>query len=257
MFYFAAFLSVKNNRHTSYFSTEFSLAKKFSSEEISLLATAPKVIDIPAAGIYSTDLPKRLRDPHQPIFALHGYLQSWKYFHAQRQQVRRQFTFTATVVQQAYQCIENAVTKSKNNATTVIGVHVRRGDIVQDSGFREYGHTVASDSYLLHVVGNLTVIYEPALVLVVSNDMPYCQRLLAGRENIQFMEGNSPAVDMALLSLMDHLVLTVGTFGWWGGYLSDAGDIYYYRNWPRKGTRLDAEYSNDDYFPANWKSFGD
>ena len=72
-----------------------------------------------------------------------------------------------------------------------------------------------------------------------------------------FAEGGGWGLDMVRLSLMDHLMLTLGTFGWWGRYLSDARDIYHYSNWPRKGTSLHAEISRVDFYPDHWKSFGD
>lgn len=67
--------------------------------------------------------------------------------------------------------------------------------------------------------------------LVVSNDIAYCMQ-----GTIVFVEHHSAEVDLATISLMDLVILTVGTFGWWGAYLSDAKGIYYFKDFPINGS---------------------
>ncbi|XP_052280959.1 galactoside alpha-(1,2)-fucosyltransferase 1-like [Dreissena polymorpha] len=42
---------------------------------------------------------------------------------------------------------------------------------------------------------------------------------------VAFLEGNSDAVDMAVLSLCDHTIVSTGTFGWWAAWLAGGTTI--------------------------------
>ena len=205
--------------------------------------------------------------------ALGGYLQSWKYFDQYRSDIRALLTFSRNVYMQAYRKIKTRISghynRSSSNSTnhaeglkfnlpTLVGIHVRRGDIT-DPGQHEHGHQVASEAYLLRVPLRLQAEHRDILFLVVSNDMEYCRKLYEGLDNYVFMtpmnDREPAAVDMAVLSLMDHLVLTVGSFGWWSAYLSDARDVYYFKDWPREGSTMKNGSRAADYFLPHWKPF--
>jgi len=69
-----------------------------------------------------------------------------------------------------------------------------------------------------------------------------------------FCEGKREEVDLALLSLADHSIITVGTFSWWAGWLA-GGNVIYYGKFPRKDSRLShAAFSTHlkDYYPQDW-----
>jgi galactoside 2-L-fucosyltransferase 1/2 len=58
---------------------------------------------------------------------------------------------------------------------------------------------------------------------------------------------------MAMLASCDHTISTVGSFGWWIGWLS-GGDVTYFK-WPAKeGSPLRKQYGKDfsDYFYPGW-----
>ena len=66
-----------------------------------------------------------------------------------------------------------------------------------------------------------------------------------------FSERHGTEEDLAILSLCNHTIMTVGTFGWWAGYLS-GGITIYYRNFPPKGSELEPDFSREDHFPPGW-----
>ena len=68
---------------------------------------------------------------------------------------------------------------------------------------------------------------------------------------VVFSEDRSAAEDLAILSSCNHTIMTVGTFGWWGGYLA-GGLTVYYRNFPAKGFELYQHFSREDHFPPGW-----
>ncbi|VDK75016.1 unnamed protein product [Gongylonema pulchrum] len=57
--------------------------------------------------------------------------------------------------------------------------------------------------------------------------------------------------DMATLSRCNHTIMTTGTFSWWAAYLT-AGDVVYYKDWPRPNSELDKQMFKQDYFLKNW-----
>ena len=71
------------------------------------------------------------------------------------------------------------------------------------------------------------------------------------RAIVVFSEGRRAEQDLAILSSCNHSIISVGTYGWWAGYLA-RGITVYYRNYPRKGAELMPLFSRDDYFPPEW-----
>jgi len=68
---------------------------------------------------------------------------------------------------------------------------------------------------------------------------------------VAFSENHNAAEDLAILSSCDHTIMSVGTFGWWAGYLA-GGIVVYYRNFPRKDGNLMPHFSREDFFPPEW-----
>merc|ERR1711975_143163 len=76
-------------------------------------------------------------------------------------------------------------------------------------------------------------------------------------DNIFFASGTDPYTDLAIMTSMDALVLSAGSFSWWSGYLSQAADedrliiaphLLYQPSCPVSKT-----YHVDDYYPSNWE----
>ncbi|XP_014667527.1 PREDICTED: uncharacterized protein LOC106809082 [Priapulus caudatus] len=69
--------------------------------------------------------------------------------------------------------------------------------------------------------------------------------------DVVFVGTDDPLVDMCALSDCDHVIMTVGTFGWWAGFLS-GGDVIYFAQptWP--GSMYDNELIVEDYYRPEW-----
>ena len=157
-----------------------------------------------------------------------------------------------------------------------IGVHIRRADMVCD---RRY--TVADVGYFRRAVHFMTLKFPGCrLVFVVcTDDLVWSQdnfpnvviretqhrndniNLARDKKNVTtvnttsavvvFSEDRRPEEDLAILSSCNHTIMTVGTFGWWAGYLA-GGLTIYYRNFPRRDAELYYEFSREDHFPSHW-----
>ena len=68
---------------------------------------------------------------------------------------------------------------------------------------------------------------------------------------VVFSEDRRAEEDLAILSSCNHTIMSVGTFGWWAGYLA-GGVTVYYRNFPRRGAELMPLFSRADFFPPEW-----
>ena len=80
--------------------------------------------------------------------------------------------------------------------------------------------------------------------------MTWCSKNIKGN-NIFLSPFHDPGIDLALASLCDHMIITVGTYGWWAGWLS-GGQVIYYADYPIPGSKIDREFSKEDYYPADW-----
>jgi galactoside 2-L-fucosyltransferase 1/2 len=63
--------------------------------------------------------------------------------------------------------------------------------------------------------------------------------------------GRSGWEDMAILSKCNHTIMTVGTFGWWAGFLA-GGITVYFKDFPAVGSELSLGFDAGDYFLPEW-----
>jgi len=138
------------------------------------------------------------------------YLQSWKYFQSISKKIKRMFRFNPSFFMEA----NHLSPKRKYNINHLIGIHVRRGDKITVDAYLRF----PDDNYF----ESIFVEFPNSKVLVVSEDIPWCKTFHVFKkhhERIFFQEKKvNPVVDMILLSMCDVVVLTMGTFGWWGAF---------------------------------------
>ncbi|XP_076447134.1 galactoside alpha-(1,2)-fucosyltransferase 1-like [Babylonia areolata] len=155
---------------------------------------------------------------------LEQYLQSWKYFDAIRDTIKREFTFKQGLKDQAANLL--AKFSSQIGRRVKVGVHVRRGDLLMSSS-RAKGYHTAPLSYLLQAMDYMRHKHGDVIFIVVSDDLTWCRDNLKTEKDHVIADHAPGTVHLALLASCDHVIMTVGTYGWWGGYLS-GGDVVYY-----------------------------
>ena len=170
---------------------------------------------------------------------LHGYWQSYLHFDGYREEIREIFTarnetlvrlakyFTELIQQFCSLCspLPHRTHEELRQALRTrfnivwISIHIRRTDIIS--------HGCASDEQYIYSAMQFyrrRYYQENIRFLVASDDRPYCRQILA-HENYSgqvFILPNdfSPIDDLIALSLCHHSIVTVGTFGFWTGYLA-------------------------------------
>ncbi|XP_065276868.1 galactoside alpha-(1,2)-fucosyltransferase 2-like [Emys orbicularis] len=158
---------------------------------------------------------------------LTGYPCSWTFYHHLRQEILQEFSFHDHVKEEANRYLAGLRGQRRN--VTYVGVHVRRGDYVQEMA-KHWNGVVADKAYLEKAMGYFRAKYQEPVFVVTSNGMEWCQENIdASRGDVYFSgdgKESSPGRDFALLAHCNHTIMTIGTFGIWAGYLVGGETIY-------------------------------
>jgi len=119
-------------------------------------------------------------------------------------------------------------------------IHVRRGDKLHDDS------PIVPMEYYEKAMRRLP---STAKILVCTDD-PTWVRSQAIFENTT-LYGRDPGFDMALIAAAtENIIIGIGTYAWWGAYLSQAKQVYYYPT-QYQGV-LFGGYVEADYIPPGW-----
>ena len=201
----------------------------------------------------------------QKNLTLESYFQSWRYFHDIQDEIRQEFTFHIEIMRRSEKILTSYISQNSlntikslseyftNSSTILIGVHVRRADMTHDKGFTYIGFRSATLEYIHNAIAYMRSKFADKNIkfVVVSDDYWWCYDNLKKVENVIIIPRNDRAIDMAILTLCNHTIMTTGTFGWWGAWLA-GGHTVYYRDYPIKGTRLDRDTNKADFYPPDW-----
>ncbi|XP_052787884.1 galactoside alpha-(1,2)-fucosyltransferase 1-like [Mya arenaria] len=182
-------------------------------------------------------------------WTLGGFRQSWRYFANATNEVRQMFTLKAEYTDKAKGFLRNI---SSPDAVNVC-VHVRRGDMLQKVTIKR-GNTPSDPAYLKRSMDYFRNRFNNRRVnfVIISDDMKWCKNNTSGPD-VFFSPFQTDVLDFALMVCCDHVIVTIGSFGWWGAWLS-GGITVYFSAWPTKGSSLDRDLNKTDYFPDNWIS---
>ena len=94
--------------------------------------------------------------------------------------------------------------------------------------------------------------FTDVLFLVCSDNMTWTVENVKD-PNAVYIMGNSPEVDLSILSQCNHTITTVGTYGWWAGFLA-GGITLYYKHPAKENSKLRSQFTKDysDFFYPGW-----
>ncbi|KAK3611851.1 hypothetical protein CHS0354_040524 [Potamilus streckersoni] len=245
MFQFAALLScAKRLNYTAFIRPDHLISQYYlisGTSSVSLINV--EIAGEKAFGKYDNELESLNTSKN---WSLGGYYQSWKYFYKDEDLIRSSFNFKPDIYEKARQFVDSY----RQGNRTIVGIHVRRGDMSTSSADAS-GYSAAPITYIKKSMNYFKERYSNALFIVVSDEIPWCKENLKEDNGIAFISFNNPGTDMAVLSLCDHVIVTSGTFGWWGAWLA-GGDVVYFKGFPKPGSQLDRYISREDYYPPHW-----
>ena len=185
-----------------------------------------------------------------PNVALFGWLQSHRYFTNHTDKIRSLFRFNVPVEEAALEFIASAKRVSGQCADSMtVALHVRRGDISRIM--------VVPNDYWQRAIDHLKAKFPNRNMTYIVMAGGNTHRNLDGwdyyfaRQHIKVPYiptpiSHPPHLDLAILAYSDAVVMSGGSFGFWGGYLNH--DVCIAPDCP-----LTSDYyghiKNDDYYP--------
>ena len=183
--------------------------------------------------------------------SLDGYFQSWQFFETAVDEVRKSLSIQSHFLDQAKKFLDKHI---HDDNKTVVGIHVRRGDFLSDFAVRA-GRVVVSAYYIEKAKKYFRKNYEDPVFVVISDDIKWCKDNIADNNTI-FSSFEEPILDMALMFLCHHMIISIGTFSWWCGWFSQ-GTVIYMKDHPRPGSLLSMtpQYKQGFFLP-HWIGMG-
>lgn len=193
---------------------------------------------------------QKFKIPRNGNVALYGYLQTWKYFSHSFEDLKQQFRWKWNIHHKALRIIKKLSNTyyalGGYGHVTTVGIHIRRGDYVREHrpmADREYVET--AKSYFLER-------YKHVLFIVATNVDEEAKQwseanVINGSGLSVFAGFNNKFVDMAVLSLCKHVIISTGTYGWWAGFLNKGRVVHY--DWipPHH-----VKFNREDYILPQW-----
>jgi len=166
------------------------------------------------------------KDTKNEVLDIFGFWQSYKYFSDYESFIRNIFEFSFSV--------------EKNYDTA--SIHIRRGDYVTVGD--DY-HTNLSYDYYQQAMA----IVNTKRYMIFSDDIEWCKTKFIGPQ-YTFVCGNSPAIDLAIMSACSHNIIANSSFSWWAAWLNKNKNkkIIAPHRW--FGPKL--PHDTKDLIPENW-----
>ncbi|GFO08980.1 galactoside 2-alpha-l-fucosyltransferase [Plakobranchus ocellatus] len=192
---------------------------------------------------------------HLPLtnLTLVAYLQSHKYFQSVEKEVRQDFQFKEGIQRRAMGLIK--FLRPRIGTRTPIGVHVRRSDLLSQKEVT-LGSLTAPRSYFQQAFAWMRSRHGDVVFLVATDDPDWCKENILEGNDVILMPDATGDVHLCALAACRHVIMSVGTFGWWAGWLG-GGDVIYYTNQYALGSTKGKGFSTEDFFPLHWIGIGD
>ena len=153
----------------------------------------------------------KITSPYQSkVLDINGYRQNRRYFSAVIHKIRE--IFRCPVRTQERILNKLPILRSKH----CIGMHVRRGDYMSTRNRPIYD--VCTEAYYRHGIAYWRSV-GGGPVIVISDDIPWCQETFGKDSSIFFSPLNSETDDLFALSLCPFTILSNSSFSFWGALL--------------------------------------
>jgi hypothetical protein len=147
-----------------------------------------------------------------------GYWQNLKYFEYIKDVVNNWFVFDKNFLNQ----YKNANLVNELRSGISVSIHIRRGDYVNSKYFKS-----CSISYFEEAIKRILNIHPSASFHVFTDDVRWVKDNLENLKKItpeinlvSEFEPNDLGLDMYLMSLCNHNIISNSTFSWWAAYLN-------------------------------------
>ena len=142
-----------------------------------------------------------------------GFWESEKFFKDIAALVRRKFTFPA-------ECFDEGL-KARVKSCSSVALHVRLGDKAANNEDKSYVSRIIR--FTKSALAKIEELTDEPKFFVFSDDVKWCRENLPGIYDAEytFIDGQTPAQDMALMTQCRHVITSASTFSWWGAWLNE------------------------------------
>lgn len=133
------------------------------------------------------------------------------------------------------------------NKTESVGIHVRRGDYLNENNINIFGKVCALE-YYEKAINKISATVNNPHFFVFSNDINWV-KLNLKLKNVTYIDNNKGIdswKDMYLMTICKNLIIANSTFSWWGAWLNNENKIVIS---PKQFIIND---DNSDIYPDNW-----
>ena len=244
MFQYAALMGIANrHNYTAFVKRTFPLTRYFNLPNVANFNISGMIrLRGGKSGTYLRSL-DRIDVTHN--YTLDGYFQSWKYFSNISNKIRSLYKVKDNFLEPAVRFMDSVSITGRPN----VCVHVRRGDIHSEYSVRQ-GYSVAGLAYINKAMAYFKKRFTNPQFIALSEDKDWCNENLNRSDTIISPFYMAP-IDFTVMTLCDHMIITSGTFGWWGAWFS-SGTVVYYKDFPRPNSWLATQINKQDYYPPGW-----
>ena len=212
------------------------------------------------AGKFSPNLMQRpvKQNTH---YQLCCYLQSYKYFSGLEADILQMFQLNPRIQQESAQFLDLVQQKMRiqldlgpNVTITYVGMHVRRGE-GSDHYNPTKGYQYPKVSYYRRAMDWFRTRYQNVVFIVCSDDRRWVQAHIVSTD-VYYCMSDYDYLDLATLTRCNHTIMSIGTFGWWAGFLAQ-GQVVYYRDFIKPGSDSEHRIINADRFLPHWTALSD
>lgn len=145
---------------------------------------------------------------------LDGYWQRFSYYEHMQEEIRRIFKFKKTLEGR------NAELAREIGCTNSVSLHVRRGDYLKNSLY-----AIQTEDYYLDAIEYIKKRVVAPRFYCFSDDIEWCENRFGalGMEftYIDWNKGKDAYIDMQLMSMCRHNIITNSSFSVWGAWLNN------------------------------------
>lgn len=141
--------------------------------------------------------------------------------------------------------------KVSSNQLTFVGIQVRRGD----KSILQSGWQLPTVTYFQKAIRHFRKLYQNVLFVVVSEDKSWAQENIKG-DKIAYSKAEDDMLELTLLALCDHMIMSAGTYSWWAAWLS-GGQVVYYKDHYKPRSEISTYFEDEDYFLPHWMPMKD
>lgn len=178
--------------------------------------------------------------PYYPNMRINGNFQNERFFAHHRDKIVKLFSpkedDLAYINEKYKEILEHPKT---------VGIQVRNFGIPNDKSAWSWGAQYGYDYFQKA----MALFPEDSLFIVSTNDMPFArQNVPTENKNVIFLENEHYYIELFLLSMLKHNIISNSTFGWWAAWLNRNPDkiVVTPRRW------IGAKLRRIDVWPPGW-----